>query len=753
MVPFPNGDAETLDQMYRTLQQSSMPSQPSTASTFAPPQSSTNFSSIPPSTHSSAPDDIASFLGEMPQLTDDAARNTLWTEMIKLKSKSLELQIAEARRKEREAELELMRLKQQETRRLSMTEKDRPQPLAIGGFAQATDYSGYPAYDFQAALPAPSFPPSSLPEVPPQPALPLYPPPPQQAQSAALLSSFDLETMLQNSDTDNPFAWLTEMGDGFSYPDPFGSNAVTSPSNQMHPPTPSNGSGIKRRSLSASSDRSPEPTQKKTKKNPAKKIVVERPSNCMMCRKSIARILLRAPKSQIPDPVEIAFKCLDCVPVVTPANKVEMSKNASGIISVDTRKRMRAALEAEEHDKERKCFCDVCQRIIASGEILGGPLKQSLAHIAEVICNSCDSKYSRCTDCGGGGGPRVGIGKWRSKGVFQPGRKTCGLSHSRIGDRPREIGVYVTPTDFNEDQLKEVLNRCKALWQEKTLSRLAVPEVLEIETPPNRVNPVRSYADIEAIINGNWSNRERMILADGTNPNRFKRLLGLTWAHSRPRRNVRTVDIEDGWTGEQKNDDENDDMSTVLANVRRTNVVIPPGSDLISMWTGEWDMNNGSLLVSTAVHFERTDGEDHTAVSVGEMISKVQNLRAGMNEKRRILAEREGKEPETVPPCEHLWVVSTGNLPLTKERLVDVLIAKRSFVLLEEYLTRHPDFINSVRERPYGLHPDGLGNEMLKTPTILVRWLGRDFDTKKILEIKQAEFGGKGKAKKKAKAE
>lgn len=85
----------------------------------------------------------------------------------------------------------------------------------------------------------------------------------------------------------------------------------------------------------------------------------------------------------------------------------------------------------------------------------------------------------RCTDCGGGGGPRVGIGKWRLKQVFQPGRKTCSLSHSRLGDRPREIGVHVTPTDFTPEQLKEVISRCKALWTEKTLSRLAVPEMLE----------------------------------------------------------------------------------------------------------------------------------------------------------------------------------------------------------------------------------------------------------------------------------
>jgi len=56
-----------------------------------------------------------------------------------------------------------------------------------------------------------------------------------------------------------------------------------------------------------------------------------------------------------------------------------------------------------------------------------------------------------------------------------------------------------------------------------------------------------------------------------------------------------------------------------------------------------------------------------------------------------------------------------------------------------------------------GLHPDVLrpspssSGESKPPPLILVRWLGKDFDAQKILEIKQAEFGSKSKLKKKAK--
>jgi hypothetical protein len=43
-----------------------------------------------------------------------------------------------------------------------------------------------------------------------------------------------------------------------------------------------------------------------------------------------------------------------------------------------------------------------------------------------------------------------------------------------------ELGVWETPQDIADDHLMdEVLARCKTMWREKTLARLAIPEVLE----------------------------------------------------------------------------------------------------------------------------------------------------------------------------------------------------------------------------------------------------------------------------------
>jgi hypothetical protein len=64
------------------------------------------------------------------------------------------------------------------------------------------------------------------------------------------------------------------------------------------------------------------------------------------------------------------------------------------------------------------------------------------------------------------------------------------------------------------------------------------------------------------------------------------------------------------------------------------------------------------LLISTLIPFEGTDGEDSTALSVGEMITKVQSLQQSINAERTSVATKQGTEPALLPQVEHLWVVS-----------------------------------------------------------------------------------------------
>ncbi|KAJ3189599.1 hypothetical protein HK101_008853 [Irineochytrium annulatum] len=45
----------------------------------------------------------------------------------------------------------------------------------------------------------------------------------------------------------------------------------------------------------------------------------------------------------------------------------------------------------------------------------------------EVVCVRCREEFQVCSHCGGG------AGQWRPKQLFSPGRKTCNLSHKRLG--------------------------------------------------------------------------------------------------------------------------------------------------------------------------------------------------------------------------------------------------------------------------------------------------------------------------------
>ncbi|OXG78541.1 hypothetical protein C348_04325 [Cryptococcus neoformans Gb118] len=725
-----------------------------------------------PLQHRSDPDPIASFLAEMPTEAEDPTRHVLWTELIRLKTRSLELQIAEARRKEKEAELELARL---QSGAVSKSDNENGNPMAGPSGAAGVGIPSGTSYVLPQQHMVQQQQQQEQQHVQPVPQGPTFNPTQQlyggvaQNQNQHAVSPFDLDAMLQ-TDLTNFLSWLPDLGnnEGIQADGLQNTSDSNMPLGTLQPPSIFDNSTASRQSPTRHASHSPSnspPPAKRSKRTAEKKTVIEKSSACIICSKPLARVMIRAPKSRVPDPITVSLKCPQCAPVKQPSTLPDSnqasSATASSIGTVETRKRMRTSMEIDDEEakvSERRTWCDVCQRIVGSGQVCGGKDRENILHQAEIICTGCDSKYQRCTDCGGGGGPRVGIGKWRMKQVFHPGRKTCSLSHTRLGDRTRELGVHVTPTDFTPEQMKEVLSRCKTLWNEKTLSRLAIPEMLEVDLPPSLANPLRDFADVDDIVTRNWPSREAMIRADGLNPLRFKRLLSLIWAHSKPRRSVRTVDLEEEWSKQADENDE-DDMSTVLANVKRTNVVIPAGSELIGMWGGEWDMQNGSLLISTFIPFEGTDGEDSTALSVGEMITKVQGLQQEINAERIAQAEKDGTEPELLPPCQHLWTVSGGYIPLVRERFADILIRKRAFVHVEEYLTRHPEFIECIKARPVGLHPDihrpvpqpGVSesngdDQSGPRPLILVRWLGKDFDAEKILEIKQMEFGG-GKAK------
>jgi hypothetical protein len=75
----------------------------------------------------------------------------------------------------------------------------------------------------------------------------------------------------------------------------------------------------------------------------------------------------------------------------------------------------------------------------------------------------------------------LSIGKWRSKQLFIHGRKTCSLAHTRIGAAPLELGVWEIGELEALGVVGDVVRHCERMWADRTLARMAVPDVLEVE--------------------------------------------------------------------------------------------------------------------------------------------------------------------------------------------------------------------------------------------------------------------------------
>lgn len=394
---------------------------PSTTYSHTPNNSASNAhiqGSLP---GSQADDSIQGFMRSMPMKNEDPSRHALWTELVRLKTRTLELQIAEAKAKEREAEVELIKLRQMYNQKggmedLASTAGGTGQdvfgslPMSASGSAQYGQVgTGLDMYgqtgtanndDFNMVNTGRMTPaqPNSL-QVDPQ-------------QS---MTTFDLEAMMQHNNLDNLFSWLPDFGEtpqsnriqagpnqGVDPNDLFGLGNTQNKMTFQTPITdtprsvkPNITSPIHRRSNTPDED---EPASKKTKR-PEKKIVVEQSSECIICSKSLAKIMVRAPKSSIPDQIVTEFACPDCRPVTQPPSLSEMYGSSHGIGTVDTRKRLRVAMEAEDEDKaevdSRRVFCDVCQRVFGSGMVFGGHARENMASITEIVCAGCESKYSR----------------------------------------------------------------------------------------------------------------------------------------------------------------------------------------------------------------------------------------------------------------------------------------------------------------------------------------------------------------------
>ncbi|KAJ3137662.1 hypothetical protein HK101_003863, partial [Irineochytrium annulatum] len=68
--------------------------------------------------------------------------------------------------------------------------------------------------------------------------------------------------------------------------------------------------------------------------------------------------------------------------------------------------------------------CALCESRQGVGRV---KMENAVQMGLEVVCKLCRDEFQVCSHCGGG------AGQWRPKQLFSPGRKTCNLSHKRLG--------------------------------------------------------------------------------------------------------------------------------------------------------------------------------------------------------------------------------------------------------------------------------------------------------------------------------
>ena len=338
-------------------------------------------------------DTIKIFLKAMPTPEEDPVKYGMWSELIKLKTKTIELQIAEARKREKESELELERIRMATSDTRSVPSVPASTTIPTPTQAMSTGMSNMPMMPQSV---------SSTGSTHAGPSAIAHLPIGMTEDDPRPLTPMDLEAMLHSSNVenlDNHFSWLPE------FPDPYASQGEGSGTiNPAMTTIPQQNFHAKREDTESTRNRSPSPDHsppnKKTKLKPDKKVVIDHVTSCVRCGRGLGKVMLRAPKAQIPEPVQIRLLCISCAPIEIPTTLPDQHGAGSHIGTVETRKRVRAAVEIEDEGLEiarRRVWCDVCQRVTGAGQVIGGT-GEDLGYMLEVVCSACDSKYQRCTD-------------------------------------------------------------------------------------------------------------------------------------------------------------------------------------------------------------------------------------------------------------------------------------------------------------------------------------------------------------------
>lgn len=192
------------------------------------------------------------------------------------------------------------------------------------------------------------------------------------------------------------------------------------------------------------------------------KSFVVQPCECDKCRTPLATLLLHG--GQYPS-TPIAVSCPTCLdPTTLPkpsSSRKRKPRNEASALTCEACKQTIGTLHPPAASQEKTSHEDT-------------PVPD-----IEPLCLSCYHKYACCSECGGGGTFRTG--KWRPKELFAPGRRTCSLSHVRVGGiRDYEYEYEVVEITSSSTSVRaELVEEIKRFYYETGMKAMASSQVME----------------------------------------------------------------------------------------------------------------------------------------------------------------------------------------------------------------------------------------------------------------------------------
>ncbi|KAJ3088367.1 hypothetical protein HK102_008925 [Quaeritorhiza haematococci] len=306
-------------------------------------------------------------------------------------------------------------------------------------------------------------------------------------------------------------------------------------------------------------------------------------------------------------------------------------------------------------------------------------------HRVEVVCAPCRVKYKFCTECGGGGKYRTG--KYRPQQLFPKGRRTCILSHVRVGLSPVEVDVFHAPTEIST----ELITSMKEVHQDGFFGLYAVPEIMEAPC-----SQLTTFERLNHWMDQGWGSTEQVLRTDVEESRGVRRFLAV--AHiEKPTGKARR-----GRSGSLKLGKDSSSSGGLSSGSSRKKQLIAAeqsssdggntpsktffaGRIHVAYALGEWDKQKGTLLITNG--YVRT-----TTISNFGILRK-------LDEALLVRVQQEVRQSQgRYTPVQTLW------MPVRKEHVrLQAYIEKLGFSPAAESVLNFANAIGNANENANGV--------------------------------------------------